>query len=86
MLPDRGLNASDVRTLAQAVLARAFWDAFERGANPRERREAKLFLTIRHGEWAQSFDDWCLLADLDPSAVRRRVAQVESRNERGVRL
>lgn len=69
--------------LAQAVLRQAIIDLFSKslsGANDNqadlERRYALRLLTDRTGEWAESRDAWCLMADVDPDKLRERIIEV----------
>jgi hypothetical protein len=77
--PD-GRSSGEVR-LYQAVIARVWSDAFiladvsiqatDRPCDPSiVRAEARRWLTLDFGEWKADREDVCVMADLDPDAVR----------------
>ncbi len=69
------MATSAPRAIACAVLVQAIKDF--RRVSKRERAgdriataEARRFLTDERGAWAQSREDWCLIAEFDPARLR----------------
>ena len=96
--PDSGGHGTDVGALAAAVVSRAVADVFYSrdgipvshkldtpGVAGAEAREALVFLTSESGAWRRSREHWCLLAGIDPDAVRSFAMRHASRTGTGGR-
>lgn len=64
--------------LARAVILRAIEDLGDVGnADPQERKQARMFLFAKDGDWARARQAWCEKADIEPEWLDRRLKQIE---------
>ena len=71
----------DFNALAKAVIAQAVedlttWNVKGKGNGAQcwhEVEEAKLLLTATEGDWVESREVWCGLADVDPEKLRTTI-------------
>lgn len=63
------------KALALAVIQRAILDhvAPDQQMTLVDKRDAKLFLFAKDGDWAASRRAWCAVADINEAWLRRRV-------------
>ena len=71
------------RLLGQAVVRQCVVDLFTATLSGSygdddhyERFLAMRFLTADHGEWKQSREDWCIMADIDPDLLSKHIIDV----------
>lgn len=76
---DTDFKALAIAIIAQAVEDFTTWNVKGRGNGGQcwhEVQEAELFLTATHGDWVESREIWCGLAEVDPEELRKTMEKI----------
>lgn len=76
---DIDFNAMAKGVIAQAIEDFTTWNVKGRGNGGQcwhEVEEARDFLTATHGDWVESREIWCGLADIDPEELRKTMEKI----------